>query len=92
MNLLLDPVTRNLRGVVDWADAAIWPFGGPLWGLKSVLGYGGPEGWKWLDDEPRSCRRNFYMILETALHRPVSDLDTIEKVRKLGLLLRYGFV
>ncbi|KAH0333138.1 hypothetical protein KCU81_g9958, partial [Aureobasidium melanogenum] len=53
MNLLLDAGTGNLRGVVDWADAAVRPFGIALWGLESVL---------------------------------------VEKARKLGLLLRYGFI
>ncbi|KAG9694712.1 hypothetical protein KCU95_g5542, partial [Aureobasidium melanogenum] len=70
MNLLLDAATGNLRGVVDWADAAVRPFGIALWGLESVLGYSGPNGWTWLDDE--SC--------------------SFEKARKLGLLLRYGFI
>lgn len=32
------------------------------------------------------------MTLQTALHLPAVDLVTIEKARKLGLLLRYGFV
>jgi hypothetical protein len=92
MNLLLDPTTGHLRGVIDWADAAIWPFGIALWGLESVLGYSGPDGWTWLDDESRSCRRVFSMSLQTALHLPAVDLVAIEKARKLGLLLRYGFV
>jgi hypothetical protein len=92
MNLLLDPTTGNLRGVVDWADAAIWPFGIALWGLESVLGYGGPDGWTWLDDEPRSHRRMFARTLQRALHLPAGDLVTIERARKLGLLLRYGFM
>lgn len=92
MNLLLDPTTGNLRGVIDWADAAIWPFGIALWGLESVLGYGGPDGWTWLDDEPRSYRRMFSRTLQTALNLPTSDFVIIEKARKLGLLLRYGFI
>jgi hypothetical protein len=92
MNLLLDRTTGHLRGVIDWADAAVWPFGIALWGLESVLGYGGPDGWIWLDDESRSCRTVFSRSLQTALHLPAGDFLTIEKARKLGLLLRYGFV
>jgi hypothetical protein len=32
------------------------------------------------------------MSLQTALHLPACDFVTIEKARKLGLFLRYGFV
>jgi hypothetical protein len=78
--------------MVDWADAGIWPFGIALWGLESVLGYSGPDGWTWLDDESCSCRQAFSMNLRTALNLPAGDFVTIEKARKLGLLLRYGFV
>jgi hypothetical protein len=92
MNLLLDPDTGNLRGVVDWADAAIWPFGIALWGLESILGYDSLDGWTWLDDKFCSCRKVFSMSLQTALHLPSSDFVTTEKARKLGLLLRYGFI
>jgi hypothetical protein len=59
MNLLLDTATGSLQGVVDWTDAAIWPFGIALWGLERLLGYGGPNGWTWLDDEPSSHREVF---------------------------------
>lgn len=92
MNLLLDAGTGNLRGVVDWADAAVRPFGIALWGLESVLGYCDPDGWTWLDDESCSYRKLFSTTLLNAIHLPAERLVTVEKARRLGLLLRYGFI
>ena len=45
MNILVDPDSCHVTGIVDWADASIEPFGVALWGLESVLGCGGPHGW-----------------------------------------------
>jgi hypothetical protein len=44
MNILVDPDTGHLTGVVDRADAAIEPFGMAIWGLEDVLGWSGPGG------------------------------------------------
>ncbi|KAH6649586.1 hypothetical protein F5144DRAFT_607715 [Chaetomium tenue] len=38
MNLLVDPATGRLTGVVDWAEARALPFGLALYGLENVLG------------------------------------------------------
>ena len=45
MNILVDPDSGHLTGVVDLADASIKPFGIALWGLESILGCSGPQGW-----------------------------------------------
>lgn len=50
------------------------------------------DGWTWLDDESCSCRKLFSTTLSIALHLPADQLVTVEKARKLGLLLRYGFI
>lgn len=93
MNLILDASTGHLQGVVDWADAEIWPFGIALWGVESILGYDGPNGWTWLDDEVESYRALFSATFQQETMAVSADqLVLIEKTRNLGLLLRYGFV
>jgi hypothetical protein len=93
MNLLLDATTGHLQGVIDWADAAIWPFGTSLWGVESILGYEEPDGWTWLDDGAQPLRALFSATLQKELGSLSADkLGLIEKARNLGLLLRYGFV
>jgi len=52
MNILVDPDTGHITGVVDWADATIEPFGMALWGLESVLGCSGPNGWSYFGSDP----------------------------------------
>lgn len=32
MNILVDPETGHIHGVIDWVDAKIQPFGLALWG------------------------------------------------------------
>lgn len=91
MNLLFNTATGNLVGVVDWADATLWPFGKGFWGVESVLGSWGPQGYTWHDDDSLTYRKLFSTSLQERLGLSADQLSTIEKARKLGLLLRYGF-
>lgn len=92
-NVLVDPATGSLRGVVDWTDAPLWPFGVALYGLEeSILGYCNDDGWLWLDEDPFTCQKLFSTTLKAGLDLPVDRLVTIEMARKLGLLFRHGFV
>lgn len=93
MNILVDPDSGHLTGVVDWADASIEPFGIALWGLESVLGCCGPHGWAYHEDDVSHSRGLFGKILLIEIGGVDSDetCRAIEEVRTLGLLLRYGF-
>jgi len=93
MNILVDPDSCHLTGIVDWADASIEPFGIALWGLESVLGCSGPHGWSYHGNDVSNSRRLFGRILSSEIGGAVSDetLMAIEEVRTLGLLIRYGF-
>jgi len=44
INILVNPDSGHITGVVDWTDTIIKPFGMALWGLESVLDYSGPNG------------------------------------------------
>ncbi|KAM3518327.1 hypothetical protein MY4038_010123 [Beauveria bassiana] len=46
MNILVDPASGKITGVVDWAEASVQPFGFALYALDNTLGYMGPSGWK----------------------------------------------
>ena len=59
--------------------------------MESILGYGGPNGWTWLDDAARSFRSLFSATFRReAAGLTTDDLVLIEKARTLGVLLRYG--
>jgi hypothetical protein len=102
MNINVDPDTGHITGVVDWADATIEPFGMALWGLESVLGCGGPNGWSYFGSDPSyshfGCnpsrlRALFWEVLLREIECTISDecRYAINEVRTLGVLLRYGF-
>ena len=93
MNILVDPDSGHLTGVVDWADASIEPFGIALWGLESVLGCSGIDGWAYQGNDVSYSRDLFRDVLFAEIGGSLSDETrrAIENVRTLGLLLRYGF-
>ena len=93
MNILVDPDSCHLTGIVDWADASIEPFGIALCGLESVLGCSGPHGWSYYGNDVSNSRRLFGRALFSEIGGAASDetLMAIEEVRTLGILLRYGF-
>jgi hypothetical protein len=102
MNILVDPDTGHITGVVDWADAAVEPFGMALWGLESVLGCSGPNGWSYFGSDlsyshfgcnPSRSRALFWKTLLREIECTISDecRHAINEVRTLGVLLRYGF-
>lgn len=102
MNILVDPHTGHITGVVDWADATIEPFGMALWGLESVLGCSGLNGWSYFGSDPSylhfGCspsrlRKLFWETLLREIECTISDecRYAVNEVRTLGVLLRYGF-
>ena len=92
MNILVKSDTGHLTGVVDWADADVQPFGVALWGLESVLGRSGPQGWFWLSNDLPHHRQLFYHTFWDEVGG-LSDkqCQSIERARILGILFRYGF-
>jgi DNA excision repair protein ERCC-4 len=93
MNILVDPDTGHLTGIVDWADAAIEPFGMALWGLEAVLGCSGPGGWAYFEDDTSHSRLLFQRAFLAEIGECLSDQTCtgIDQIRNLGVLLRYGF-
>ena len=49
MNLLVNPNTGNITGIVDWVESRILPFDFALYGLENLLGRMDSEGWHYYD-------------------------------------------
>ncbi len=92
-NILVNSDSGHLTGMVDWADASIEPFGIALWGLESILGCSGPQGWAYHGNDVSHSRRMFHVVFLAEIGGAISDKTcrAIEELRTLGLLLRYGF-
>lgn len=91
MNILVDPSTGHITGVIDWAEAKVSPFGISLWGLENVLGSMNQQGWRY-HPHHRALRDLFWQTFETAIGQISNDnKQTIQIARMAGLFLRYGF-
>lgn len=90
MNLLTNPETGNITGIVDWAESRILPFGFALYGLENVLGWMDSEGWHYYD-RYRELESLFWQIFREEVYN-FSDavLHLIRAARMAGFFYRYG--
>ncbi|KAF2229749.1 hypothetical protein EV356DRAFT_555489, partial [Viridothelium virens] len=97
MNVLINPSTGHLTGIVDWNNARIVPFGLGLYGVESFLGTMENNGWKYYSNVEQ-IRVTFQELLRTAMAKNLPDLSEAEAhsklmlAKRLGFLLHYGFV
>ncbi|KAK4038782.1 hypothetical protein C8A01DRAFT_37270 [Parachaetomium inaequale] len=94
MNLLVDPATGRLTGVLDWAEARVLPFGLALYGLENALGWMDGGGWHYFEQAP-ALREGFWQVFRERA-AGVGDeegvMEGIEVARMVGVFYRYGFV
>lgn len=90
MNILVDPASGKITGVVDWAEASFQPFGFALYALDNALGSMGPDGWEYFDhaDYLRDEFWSSFSRLVGGLSE--SRMESIRLARVAGLLIRYG--
>ncbi|KAJ5563284.1 hypothetical protein N7535_008448 [Penicillium sp. DV-2018c] len=95
MNILIDPKTGNLTGIVDWAESRILPFGFALYGLENLLSWMDSEGWHYYD-----CYRELESLFwrtfreeanDFSISTADADLRLIRAARLAGFFYRYGF-
>jgi len=91
-NILLDPATGNLIGLVDWTEAEILPFGICLYGLEEILG-------RMIDDtfvyyaDAEQARDVFWTKLQQEISELANErtLQALKLARIVGILLWYGY-
>ncbi|KAK4168297.1 hypothetical protein QBC43DRAFT_228862 [Cladorrhinum sp. PSN259] len=89
MNILVNPHTGELTGVIDWADASIQPFGFTLYALENALGNMSSGGWKWFDNADE-LRDAFWRDFVDNTGVSESETRLIKLAAKAGILIRYG--
>lgn len=62
-NNLVDPISGEITGVIDIAEASFLPFGFALYALDNTLGDMGREGWKYFDNAD-SLRDEFWRAFD----------------------------
>ena len=95
-NVLIDPSTGHLTGVVDWVNARIAPFGVGFYGAESFMGTMNDYGWKYFCNVEK-MRATFKGLIETALTESTPEIplrvarSKLFLAEQLGVLLHYGF-
>lgn len=92
MNILIDPETGSITGIIDWAEARILPFGFSLWAFENILGYMNSEGWHYYDNCNELQRIFWETFRMEAKNLSGNDLRLIQITRMAGLFCRYGFI
>lgn len=90
MNILANPSTGEITGIVDWAEAGILPFGFALYALDNILGYSTLTGYVF-NSTAKPLRDEFWrMFSELVGGVSPSNMQLIQLARLAGLFLRYG--
>ena len=90
-NIMVDPSSAKLTGLVDWAEAERLPFGVCLYGLEEILGGLTPTGFQYHGDAS-NLRDIFWQELTETIPelRETTVSEAVELARDLGVLLWYG--
>jgi hypothetical protein len=94
-NILVDPNTWKITGLVDWAEAEYLPFGTCLYGLEHLLGCltpatpGMSPQWNYFDGEAQ-LRELFWARLIDAVPELRARLEHVRVMRDIGVLLWNG--
>ncbi|KAF7948845.1 hypothetical protein EAE96_008028 [Botrytis aclada] len=90
-NIMINPLTRHLTGLVDWAEAEPLPFGTCFYGLEEILGEIAPTGFHYHADATY-LRKVFWIELVTLIPELKQDelMRRVRLARDLGVLLWHG--
>jgi len=91
MNVLVNPETGNITGVVDWAEAKVLPFGFALYGVEHLFGWMDSKGWHYYDHY-RELENLFWRTFQKgARNFSDADLHLVSATRMAGIFYHYGF-
>lgn len=90
-NVMVEPLTGHLLGLVDWAEAELLPFGLSLYGLEELIGEISATGFDYHQDASDLRALFWKQLIEEipALQSP-PVLHAVKLARDLGVLLWHG--
>ncbi|KAB8297266.1 hypothetical protein EYC80_002630 [Monilinia laxa] len=90
-NIIINPLTHHLAGLVDWAEAEPLPFGICLYGLEEILGEITATGFHY-HPNGKYLRKIFWTELLTRIPELKKDdlMRAVGLARDLGVLLWHG--
>ncbi|KAI9166771.1 very-long-chain (3R)-3-hydroxyacyl-CoA dehydratase [Paramyrothecium foliicola] len=89
-NIMVDPATGRLTGLIDWAEGEWLPFGIGLYGLEELLGEEtSSQGFRYYD-EHSELRQLFWVKLMEKSPCKSSRLEAVALARQFGIMLWRG--
>ncbi|KAI1421415.1 hypothetical protein F5Y12DRAFT_787496 [Xylaria sp. FL1777] len=92
-NIMVNPHSGKLTGLLDWAEAEWLPFGIGMYGLEELLGEDNQSGRFVYYPEAPHLRDTFWnelMLLIPELARDSKTVSLVKKAQILGVLLWHG--
>ena len=90
---MVDAVSDRLTGTIDWAEAAICPFGQILYTLQDISGILHREhGWRQYKDHEALQNTFWETFQEEVGGLSAEAVEAIRSARILGCLLTHGFI
>lgn len=92
-NILVDPDTCHLLGVIDWAEAEMEPFGVNFYSVEKLMTKFHLRNGASRYPDYAKLYETFWQTLETETSPDLGDanIDTIKSAMILGFLLEHGF-
>lgn len=89
---MVHSVSGRLTGIIDWAEAAICPFGQNLYALQDFSGTLHREnGWRQYKDHD-NLQETFWKTFQKKVRGLLAEvMEAIRSARILGCLLTHGF-
>jgi hypothetical protein len=92
-NIHVDPLTGEIKGICDWKDTTVGPFGTSLWSLEAMLATRSSKGPFKYHPNHRALRNLFWDSFRVAMGSVFdNNMAVIEVARLVGLFLENGFV
>ncbi|RWA11995.1 hypothetical protein EKO27_g3105 [Xylaria grammica] len=92
-NIMVNPYSGKLTGLLDWAEAEWLPFGVGMYGLEELLGEDNLSGRFVYYHEAMQLRNIFWeqlMLLVPELDRASKTVALVKRAQQLGVLLWHG--
>lgn len=90
MNIHVNPSTGGIASIVDWRDATVGPFGLSFWGLETLLGTFGADGWHFHARHLELRRVLWETLYATAGIVTESQKRAVTVGRVVGIFQAYG--
>lgn len=89
-NILVDPLTGRITGIIGWANATISPFGLDLFALDNCIGWMAPREWKYLPNKQEMLYAFWSKFGDETGGWEDAEMDGMALARVVGVFFRFA--